>query len=157
MILQLNAKKLKEVLRKSVAINSRPNEESFPELPTVLIWMRFCLAVAYGTYIGRRGVKAGAMVLQALNLVAFLPFMYCRLFLGTDAEAYGTQIIFSGTLQAVALAVLIWIYFYTAQMEEQELRLADLLIAPSGDAVGGEHDQIVVETIALPVVEEDEF
>jgi len=159
MILQhLDAKKLQATLRKAVAINSKPTEETFPELPTILVWIRFFLGAAYGTYIGRRGIKSGTLVLQALNLIAFLPFVYCRMYLGTEGEAFGFQIVFSGTAQALALALLLWIYFYTAQMEEQELKFANMLILPADDvdAIGGEHDQFVEETLSVPVVE-DEF
>ena len=126
MIYQLDSKKLRDTLKKAVAVNSKPTTESFPELPQILIWMRFVLGAAYGLYVGLQGVKGGALALQAINLVGILPYIYCRLYLGISENgeegSFGTgTIIFSGTAQGVALALLIWIYFYTAQMEEQEL------------------------------------
>lgn len=163
MINQLEVKKLPALFRKAVAINSKPTEETFPELPTILIWMRFVLGAAFGTYVGLKGVKSGAIALQALNMVAFLPFVYCRMYLGTEGDAFGTSIIFAGTVQAVALALLLWIYFYTAQMEEQELNFIDVLIPPADETVDGgvgggdPADAVVEETLSVPIQEQDEF
>jgi len=159
MIYQLEVKKLPALFKKAVAINSQPTEETFPELPTIIIWMRFVLGAAFGTYVGLKGIKSGAIALQALNLVAFLPFVYCRMYLGTEGDAFGTSILFAGTMQAVALALLLWIYFYTAQMEEQELKFMDLLIPPEDLMVDGgvPADVVVEETLSVPLVEQDEF
>lgn len=170
MIYQLDFKKLRDTLKKAVAVNSKPTTESFPELPQILIWMRFVLGVSYGTYVGLQGVKGGALALQAINLVGILPYIYCRLYLGiseNEEGSFGTgTIIFSGTGQGVALALLIWIYLYTAQMEEQELKLAALLIAPVAEMIGAESlvggdssivDSVAEATLAVPVVDQDEF
>ena len=172
MIYQLDLKKLRDILKKAVAINSKPTEESFPELPQILIWMRFVLGASYGIYVGLQGLKGGALALQVLNLVAFLPYIYCRMYLGVsesgEAGSFGTAtIIFSGTAQGVALALLIWIYFYTAQMEDQESKLAALLIAPMAEMLGGDSldggdssagsNSMAEETLTVPVVDQDEF
>jgi hypothetical protein len=34
-----------DILKKALAINSKPTEESFPELPDVLIWARFVIGL----------------------------------------------------------------------------------------------------------------
>lgn len=88
----ITVEKVKEVLKKAFAINSKPTEESFPELPDVLVWFRFILAVAYGTYLGLSGARSGVMPLQALNLICFVPLMYCRLYLGIDSETFASQV-----------------------------------------------------------------
>jgi len=159
MILQLDSKKLQATLKKAVAINSQPTEESFPELPTILIWMRFVLGAAYGTYIGTQGIKSGTMALQCLNLVAFLPWIYTRLYLGVGGEQFVSDALFAGTVQGVALALLIWVYFYTAQMEDQEQNLSSMLIPPSLDdnigMAGEAADSMAEETLSVPLVGEE--
>ena len=171
-VYQVDWKKLRSIVNQSVAINSQPTEATFPELPTVLLWMRFVLGAAYGTYVGLQGARGGSLALQALNLIAFLPFMYCRLYLGTPetgdgAFGMGTTVL-SGTAPGLALALLLWIYFYTAQMEEQELKLMDLLLPPLVEIFGGDTfatgdsstvDPGMVEaTLSDPVVaSQDEF
>lgn len=172
MIYQLDFKKLRETLKKAVAINSKPTTETFPELPQVLIWIRFVLGAAYGTYMGLQGVKGGARLLQAVNLIGFLPYIYCRLYLGISENgeegSFGTStIVFSGTAQAVALALLIWTYLYTAQMEDEELKLAALLVARVSENIGGDSlvgsDSSILdsmpeeEPLSVPVVDQDEF
>jgi hypothetical protein len=152
--------KLRAVLRKAVAINSKPTEETFPELPEVLVWIRFCIAVGYGIFLGLKGVRSGFMCLQALNLITFLPIMYCRFFLGAESGHFESQVIFSGTLNAVALCLLIWIYFFAAEHTDQERRLADLLISmsiPGGDDASGVLNDGITFQQNLPVMEEPEF
>lgn len=55
-----------------------------------------------------------------LNFIAFVPILYCQTFLGADQESYGSKLLFSGIVQGLALAMLIWIYFYTDQHSEDE-------------------------------------
>ena len=70
--------------------------------------------------------------------------MYCRLYLGVEADAFGGKIIFSGLLNGGALVLLLWIYFFTASHETQERQLSELL------AAAGMSADTVVET-AEPV------
>ena len=123
----------KSVLKKALALNSKPTEESFPELPEVLVWLRFLLAVAYGAFLGIKDVRSGTMPLQALNLIAFVPVMYCRFYLGAGAEVFPTQVIFSGLFNALALCVLIWLYYFTLHHEEEEAKLSSFLVFTSED------------------------
>jgi hypothetical protein len=124
--------KFRSTARQALSFQSRPTEESFPDLPTVLIWIRFLLAAAYGSFLGLSGVRSGTMLLHNLNLIAFVPIMYCRLYLGTEGDAFGSQILFSGLVQALALSLLCWIYFYTALHEGGETKLASLLVQHLG-------------------------
>lgn len=152
-------KKCSTALEKAVKINSKPTEETFPELPTVLIWLRFLLALTYGTFLGSNPTVQGwTVLLHQLNLIAFLPVMYCRLYLGVEGEHFGLQMIFSGTFQALALSLLIWMYFYTLHHELQEGKLASMLMTSDGglmsDNSGAEMDEPVV---AVPEQEDSEF
>ena len=149
----LDVPKIKAVLKKAAAVNSKPTEETFPELPTVVVWLRFFLAAAYGTFLGINGAKGGYMVVQILNLIAFIPVMYCRLYLGTDSEAFGSQLLFVGLMPALALTMLIWIYFFTALHEESGGKLASLLILPITPLDGISYDAAG----DTPAVEDSEF
>lgn len=157
--------RLATVLRKAVAFHSHPTEETFPELPDVLVWFRFSLAVAYGLYLGLSGVRSSVYVLQALNLITFVPVLYCRLYLGisdfagasstlsstssssSSSSSFGSQIVFAGTMNALALTLLLWIYFFTAQHEDDERKLASLLVAISKDDTTIKPENFVETTI----------
>jgi len=135
-------------MSKAFAMGSKPTPETFPELPDVLVWFRFFLAIAYGTYLGVNGVMSNVMPLQALNLICFVPLIYARFYLGVEAEVFATEVIFSGLLNAIALSVLIWIYWFTMQHEAEEAGMAAFLLRDNS-------------TMAAPpveaVVEESEF
>lgn len=120
----LDRTKCRVVLQRALALNSQPTEQTFPELPYVIIWMRFVIAVVYGTVLGIRNVRGSLMILNAVNLITFIPYMYCRFYLNvTSMESYGQQPLFYvGLLPAVALALLIWIYFFTLH-HEMEIEL----------------------------------
>jgi len=59
-----------------------------------------------------------------MNCIAFVPILYCQTFLGVDQDSYGSKLYFSGIVQGLALAVLIWIYFYTESHAEDEAAFA---------------------------------
>jgi hypothetical protein len=152
--------KFKAVLKKALAINSKPTEESFPELPDVLLWIRFFLGIVCGTYFGLKGVRSGTMPLQCLNLICFVPLLYARVYLGAATEVFPSQVLFSGTFQALALSLLIWIYFFTAEHAEQEVKMIALLVLQSLPSNTGDVDSSMIpEEVQLPppVVEESEF
>jgi hypothetical protein len=153
-----DSNKIKVILRKAIAVNSKPTPETFPELPTVLIWFRCVLAIAYGTYLGSGSVsgkmlRGGTMMLHTLNLIAFIPVMYCRLWLGTQVEGYGLQLLTAGLFPALALAMLLWIYFFTAAHEESEGKLAAMLISTllSNNETMDDSTAGLADTTALPV------
>eukprot|EP00522_Entomoneis_paludosa_P017584 CAMPEP_0172459922 /NCGR_PEP_ID=MMETSP1065-20121228/34733_1 /TAXON_ID=265537 /ORGANISM="Amphiprora paludosa, Strain CCMP125" /LENGTH=165 /DNA_ID=CAMNT_0013214781 /DNA_START=128 /DNA_END=625 /DNA_ORIENTATION=+ len=137
--------KIKPVVKKAFTFNLNPTEDSFPELPTILIWFRFVLAVGYGLYVGTKLVNNAVVLIQALNLIAFIPTVYCKFFLGVSAEVFPMETIFAGLPNAMALCILIWVYMFTAANEESEAQLTSLLlsaVAPNLDgSVGGEAGQ----------------
>jgi hypothetical protein len=121
--------KIKPALRKAVSIQSNPTEESFAELPDVLVWVRAFLAFAYGCYVGHQPhMRGGAVLFQALNLLTFVPYFYCKFFLGAQAGVFDMQILFGGTPQALCLFLLVWIYWFTAANAHEEAKLAAMLL-----------------------------
>lgn len=124
----IDMQKLWIVLIKFFSINSKPTQETFPELPTVLIWMRCFVAIVYGSVLGTRNVRGGLMILNAINLLTFLPVMYCRFYLGTGVEEFRMALLFSGLVPSIALFLLLWIYLYTQHHEEAAEKLASLLL-----------------------------
>ena len=65
-------------------------------------------------------VTEGAGLLMGINLITFVPFIFCSTYLGANTDSYGSQILTAGTFNALALLLLIWIWFYTAQHESEE-------------------------------------
>ena len=117
----LTLKRVREILHKFASIGSKPTPESFPELIDCVIWLRFLLAVSYGLYLGS---TVGAVhVLFGLNLVTFLPILYCQLILVADMDAF-KSIHFAGVPNALALLILMWTLGFTRHFSEQELKLA---------------------------------
>ena len=150
--------KFKEILKKALTFNLAPTEESFPELPEVLVWMRFFIAIFYGVFLGLKQVVSGTMPLQALNLICFVPVMYCRLYLGVSADTFNTEVIFSGTFNAVALCILIWIYYFTAEHSEDEAKMVTLLVsvaASQDDGTAAGLEGASGGDVVPPVVGED--
>ena len=71
------------LLKKYASMNSKPTKETFPELPTMVIWTRFGLALFYGLWVGLAGDHApgstpGTSLMLGLNFVTFLPVFYCN-------------------------------------------------------------------------------
>ena len=115
------ADKVKEIMKKFFSPNSKPTMETFPELIDCIVWLRFALAVFFGLWIGNESQnRGGANIMFGLNFIAFLPILYCQTFLGADQDSYGSKLFFSGIVQGLALAMLIWIYFYTESHAEDE-------------------------------------
>ena len=102
--------KIKSQLKKFVSINSKPNQDTFPELPDVIVWFRFALALLYGSFLGLSNHSKGAAgILFGLNFISFIPVLYCNFILGADSDSYGSKLYFSGVLNSLALMLLIWI------------------------------------------------
>lgn len=57
--------------------------------------------------------------------------MYCRFYLAVDKDSFQMATVFAGLFPALALSLLLWVYFYTAQNEAEEQRLADILVLSS--------------------------
>ena len=144
-----------------MAINSKPNKDTFPELPDLIVWMRFVLAIAYGSWLGLSGQKGGAGIIFGLNFVTFVPIVYCSTFLGADTESYGTKVYFSGVVNGVALLMLLWVYFHTLDRAEEEKLLSGVLkgiikvpLVDPIESTGFEGVESVTEQVPI---EESEF
>ena len=118
--------KVKENMKKFLTPNSKPTMETFPELVDCIVWLRFVLAVFFGVWIGKQG-GGGSSILAILNFITFPPIFYCRTFLAADADSYGSKLYFSGVVQGLALATLIWVYFFTDSHTQDEAALASVL------------------------------
>ena len=62
----------------------------------------------------------GAGLLMGINLITFVPFIFCSTYLGANIDSYGSQILTSGLFNALALLLLVLIMFYTAEHESEE-------------------------------------
>lgn len=150
------------IFSKLIAINSKPTKETFPELPNIIIWFRCILAITYGVFLGMSDThrSGGANVIFGLNFITFVPVLYCSTYLGADQQSYDNKILFAGVINSVALMLLIWIYFYTANHESDAAALASMLSNAIGASSAGE-DPIADGGMAAeetpPVVEEAEF
>jgi hypothetical protein len=106
-----------KIFTKLVSLGSRPTPETFRELPDCMIWMRFVMAVSYSVFFfwhkETENARGAVPLLMALNVVAFVPLLYCKLALLVDTDAYDGKLIFDGLANAMALVLLMWIYFYT--------------------------------------------
>ena len=122
----------KIVLKKVFTVNLQPTEENFPELPDVMVWFRCIIAIAYGTYIGynNTNVKGSSLLvlMQALNLLVFIPVLHCRLYLGIHRDVFPGKIVFSGLLNGLALILLLWIYFFTSSHPTEVSILQSMLL-----------------------------
>ncbi len=150
------ADKLSAIAQKFFAPNSKPTMETFPELVDCIIWLRFALAVFFGVYAGTQLTNGGTggNLLMGLNFIAFPPAVYCQSFLAAVPESYGLKLYFAGLFQGLALAILIWFYFYTAAHEKEEALFAAVftnLVGGLGDAGSDSGVESVIP------VEESEF
>lgn len=127
-------------------MNSKPTPDTFPELPDVLVWYRFVLAVVFSLYLGyqevlktdpltdsnedsrfKRTTSSLSIILQALNLLAFLPFVYGKYYLGIEGEHFSAELLFAGLLNGMALFMLIWVIFFTQSHEDDVAAIAAFL------------------------------
>lgn len=80
--------------------------------------------------------------------------MYCRLYLGVENESFQMAMVFSGLVPALALSTLLWIYFFTAQNEGEELRVAKLLVS---SVINATSDDASAAAETASTAEESEF
>lgn len=85
---------------------------------------------------------------MGVNLITFLPFIYCSTYLGANIDSYGSKILLSGTFNAMAFLLLIWIYFYTSEHEAEEKTIIGTLLA--GIELSSETDTASGETAVPP-------
>ena len=142
----LTLKRVREILRKFAWIGSKPTPESFPELIDCIIGLRLILAISYGLYLGP---TVGAVhALFGLNIVTFLPILYCQLILLADMDAF-KNIHFVGVPNALALLILVWILGYTRHFSEQELKLAASVVLQHVVAKQDPDDALTDDTNSL--------
>ena len=131
--------KMKRIMKKFLDFNSKPTMETFPELIDCTIWLRFVLAVFFGTWIGHESKnRGGANILFGLNFITFLPILWAKTFLGADQDSYGSKLLFSGVVQGLALSMLIWIYFYTESHRSDETIFITAFSSYNGEEVSPE-------------------
>lgn len=116
------------LLNKFTTINLNPTEENFHELPTVLLWIRFLLALMFGIFIGQKNERGVSHIVQTINLIIFLPVMYCRMYLNVPSKVFPMQVLFSGTVNAISLTMLIWIYYFTHHNATEKQMLTSMLL-----------------------------
>jgi hypothetical protein len=97
--------------------------------------VRCGLAVLYGAWLafGRHAIE-GAGLLMGVNLITFLPFIFCSTYLGANIDSFGSKILLSGTVNAIGLFLLIWVYCYTSEHEEEEKTIISALLAAVGSS-----------------------
>jgi hypothetical protein len=121
----LTLKRFNIILQKLAAIGSKPTPESFPELEDCIVWLRFVLAIGYGTYLGS---TPGALAcLFGLNVITFIPILYCQMILLADMDAY-KNLHFAGVLNALAMMILTWIFGFTRHFSADELKMASIVV-----------------------------
>ena len=185
----LERSQFRSILQKAFSINSQPNSITFPELPKVIIWMRCIIAIVYGTVLGIRNVRGSIMILNAINLITFIPYMYCRFYLNVAMDTYyittstttttenndknpppNMSLLLVGVLPAIALTLLIWIYYFTLFHEaEIELFMSSTvgLLLRNDDTTttttlitkhtSSSNDERMMEVNMVPPLEDTEF
>jgi len=143
------AKKSTSTWSKLTAYQSKPTEETFPELPDILIWLRIVLGVFYGISLGLRNQVGWVGILFALNVTTMLPTVYVSAFLGADPDKFKQGLTFVGVPNAMATCLLVWIIVFTHQHEEEESafaravvqKVADVVTAATAGGEGGEGNE----------------
>lgn len=129
-------KQKKVLLSKFFSIGSKPTADTFPELPHVLLWFRALLGTLFGLYMGLSGRQGAVGFVFGVNIVAFIPMAYCQIMLVADIDSYKHSLQFSGVLNALALALLIWIYCNTWTHAETEATMRAVAVMVKAAAVG---------------------
>lgn len=100
----------------------RPTMENFPKLPEYTTLFRFVIATVYGLVLGSQGSFGGMGCLFGLSFITFTPLLYAEIFLQADSDSFKGQsnLTFVGVPNAFAWMLLIWIFFFTLNHEEEE-------------------------------------
>lgn len=143
-----------KILKKFIAYNSKPNADTFPELPKVLTWIRMIIAVAYGYNLGTHETYGFVGLVYGVNAICFLPLFYCSVYLRADSESYGSKLFFVGVPNSMALMTLIWVYYFTLKNEEEENIIRSLLVSKDGQ-FGSENSDIYenIQAQSDPIVQ----
>jgi hypothetical protein len=135
-------------------MGSRPTPETFPELPTCIVWVRGGLALLLLLLKPREGATS---VLLGLNVITFVPILWCQLYLLADTQQY-QNLNFAGVPNALALYILVWIYLYSsthANVLEDLLegRIIEKTVTATADEIISPPPEPVVDNMATA----DEF
>ena len=101
------------VLQKACKFGSKPDASTFPELLTVVTWLRIIIGAIYGVSLGIRNENRGLVgATLGLNVIAFAPMLYFNGYLMAYVDSY-KNLRFVGVVNGLALMLLIWITFFT--------------------------------------------
>lgn len=134
------------VLKKALKFASKPDASTFPELLTVVTWLRIIIGAIYGVSLGIRNENRGLVGLTlGLNVIAFAPMLYFNGFLMAKIDSY-KNLRFVGVVNGLAIMLLIWITFFTWAHSEEEMSmqkvLSDAIISSSEDASSPEETSV---------------
>lgn len=127
--------------KKFIAVNSKPNPQTYPELPESITWFRLFLGLAYGITLGFREsqsvvtVTGAPGVMMGFNVVTFIPLLYMKLYLNVDFDSYD-KITFTGCMSGIAVFLLVWIFFFTMLHEDEEKALGGGLLDLNATVAG---------------------
>mmetsp|Transcript_622 Transcript_622/g.974 ORF Transcript_622/g.974 Transcript_622/m.974 type:complete len:146 (+) Transcript_622:40-477(+) len=134
------------VLKKACKFASRPDASTFPELITLVTWLRIIIGAMYGVSLGIRNENRGLVGLTlGLNVIAFAPMLYFNGYLMANVDSY-KNLRFVGVVNGLAIMLLIWITFFTWAHSEEEISmqkvLTDAMIAASEDSGSTEETSV---------------
>ena len=134
------------VLKKACKFASKPDASTFPELITVVTWLRLIIGAIYGVSLGIRNENRGLVGLTlGLNVIAFAPMLYFNGYLMANIDSY-KNLRFVGVVNGLAIMLLIWITFFTWAHSEEEISmqqvLSDAMISSSEDAGSTEETSV---------------
>jgi hypothetical protein len=81
--------------------------------------------------------------------------LYCvsRTFLNADTQSYGGKIVFSGVANAMALLLLLWMYFYSLEHEGEEGKIQSAIAALLSVAASGSSGEDAADSGAeIPIL-----
>ena len=82
--------------------------------------------------------------------------MYASGYLMSDMDSYGPSLLWHGVPNAVCLLVLIWMYFYTLEHEDEEKKIVSVLFGALNSAASAATEGTPLE-VDVPIAEESEF
>jgi hypothetical protein len=124
------------MLQKACKFGSKPDASTFPELTTVVTWLRLIIGAIYGVSLGIRNENRGLVgATLGLNVIAVGPMLYFNGYLRAYVDSY-KNLRFVGVVNGLAIMLLIWITFFTWKHSEEEFSmqkvLSDAIMSSSG-------------------------
>ena len=132
------------------AFQSAPNVKSYPNLPEHIIYFRLVLGLLCGLYFAFREyqqvynpnttyIMSGFVgIVASLNFVMFIPVMFVNFYLNADLDSFKGRLNFTGLINGVSLAILIWILAFTWVHDKEEMILNQALIQVASVVGSGE-------------------